>query len=96
MTYTQMLFALSFDKLIFGHSPNWTSIIGSSLILGPAIFVAVQKSDGGAKEGIEGGRALADEESQQSLMNGMDSSENGDRGGSDRMPFQEVQLRTLR
>lgn len=43
MVYTQMLFALGFDKLIFGTVPGWTSIIGSSLILGSAIYVAVQK-----------------------------------------------------
>ena len=43
MVYTQMLFALGFDKLIFGTTPGWLSIVGSSLILGSAIYVAVQK-----------------------------------------------------
>jgi drug/metabolite transporter (DMT)-like permease len=43
MVYTQMLFALAFDKLIFGTSPGWLSIVGSSLILGSAIYVAVHK-----------------------------------------------------
>lgn len=43
MVYMQMLFALGFDKLIFGTTPGWTSIVGSSLILGSAIYVAVQK-----------------------------------------------------
>lgn len=43
MVYTQMLFALSFDKLIFGTTPGVLSIIGSSLILGSAVYVAVQK-----------------------------------------------------
>ncbi|KYG44728.1 hypothetical protein M433DRAFT_39635, partial [Acidomyces richmondensis BFW] len=40
ITYTQMLFALTFDKLIFGHTPDLMSIAGSTLILGSAIYVA--------------------------------------------------------
>lgn len=97
MTYTQMLFALSFDKLIFGHSPNWMSILGSSLILGPAIFVAVQKGDGVEKQTTEGSQQRGDEESQRGLMSDTDSGDanvENDRAG--RMPVQEVQMRTLR
>ncbi|CZT21201.1 related to DUF6 domain protein [Ramularia collo-cygni] len=45
IVYCQMIFALGFDELIFGHLPNVLSIIGSSLILGAAIFVALQKKD---------------------------------------------------
>lgn len=43
MVYVQMLFALSFDKLIWGTTPGTLSIIGSSLILGSAIYVAMHK-----------------------------------------------------
>ncbi|KAJ4994284.1 integral membrane protein DUF6 [Stagonosporopsis vannaccii] len=43
MVYVQMLFALSFDKLIWGTTPGALSIIGSSLILGSAIYVAMHK-----------------------------------------------------
>lgn len=43
MSYTQMLFALTFDKLVFNHTPGLLSIAGSSLILGSAIVVALQK-----------------------------------------------------
>lgn len=43
MVYTQMLFALTFDKLVFGTTPNVLSIVGSSLILGSAIYVAMHK-----------------------------------------------------
>lgn len=39
----QMLFALTFDKLIWGITPGAVSIIGSSLILGSAIYVAMNK-----------------------------------------------------
>jgi hypothetical protein len=45
MLYTQMLFALTFDKLVWGTTPGTLSIIGSSLILGSAIYVALHKED---------------------------------------------------
>ena len=43
MVYTQMLFALAFDKLIFDTTPGVLSFVGSSLILGSAIYVALRK-----------------------------------------------------
>lgn len=43
MIYTQMLFALSLDKLVFGQTPGWWSLAGSGLILGSAMYVALQK-----------------------------------------------------
>ena len=52
MVYMQMLFALAFDKLVFGRTPGALSIVGSSLILGSAIYVAVQKE--ASKETEEG------------------------------------------
>ena len=45
MVYMAMLFALTFDKLIWGITPSALSIIGSSLILGSAIYVAMNKED---------------------------------------------------
>ena len=47
MIYTNMLFALALDKLIFGQSPGLWSLAGSGLILGSAVFVAIQKQQGG-------------------------------------------------
>lgn len=44
MIYSQMLFALASDKIIFGTSPDWWSGIGSGLILGCAVWVAMQKA----------------------------------------------------
>ena len=41
--YTNMLFALALDKLVFGQSPGWWSLGGSGLILASAVFVAMQK-----------------------------------------------------
>lgn len=43
MVYMQMLFALGFDRLFFGTTPGFLSILGSSLILGSAIYVAMNK-----------------------------------------------------
>ena len=43
MIYTQILFALAFDKLIFDTTPGGWSIVGSSLVLGSALYVAVHK-----------------------------------------------------
>jgi hypothetical protein len=43
MVYIQMLFALIFDKLIWGTIPEILSIIGSFLILGSAIYVVLTK-----------------------------------------------------
>ena len=43
MVYMQMLFALAFDKLVWGTTPGALSIVGSSLILGSAIYVAMNK-----------------------------------------------------
>lgn len=72
MTYTQMLFALTFDKFFFGHSPGWMSIFGSSLILGPAIFVAMQKNVDECKESNESSAGAHDEEAQRDLLGGLD------------------------
>lgn len=87
MTYTQMLFALAFDKFFFGHSPGWMSIFGSTLILGPAIFVAMQKNVGEAKEVNEGNTTARDEEAQRGLMDGEEEEDELDVDG-DRVPVE--------
>jgi hypothetical protein len=50
MVYTQMLFALAFDKLIWGITPTATSWAGSGLILGSAVWVAVARDKDRNKE----------------------------------------------
>ncbi|KAL9021326.1 MAG: hypothetical protein Q9185_001436 [Variospora sp. 1 TL-2023] len=60
MVYTQMLFALAFDKLVFDTTPETLSILGSSLILGSALYIAVQQDPSKKSTGAEG--AHADEE----------------------------------
>lgn len=57
MIYTNMLFALALDKVVFGQSPGWWSLGGSGLILGSAVFVAVQKQKG---DGVSGGNETRD------------------------------------
>jgi hypothetical protein len=76
-----MLYALGFDKLIFGHSPSGLSILGSSLILGSAIVVALQKQTTGTEK-----VSADEEEARVGLME-------EDRDG---VGVQEVQLRTFR
>ena len=43
IVYIQMVFALGFDKILFNQTPGLLSILGSSLILGSVIWVAVRK-----------------------------------------------------
>ena len=45
MVYTQMLFALAFDKIVWDTSPGVISIVGSSVVLGSAIWVAMKKDE---------------------------------------------------
>lgn len=53
MVYTQMLFALTFDKLIWGITPTVTSWAGSGLILGSAVWVAVARDKDRNKKGSD-------------------------------------------
>ena len=89
MVYTQMLFALAFDKIVWGTVPGTLSIVGSSLILGSALYIAMLNN----KKGETKGRS--DEE-----VAAVESEGNEDQDGEDgRSPLrgvQEVQLRTLR
>lgn len=87
MVYTQMLFALTFDKLVFGTTPNWLSIVGSSLILGSAIYVALHK-EAPAKEPERSTHASREEEV--GLMSPTSESDTDVEDGTD------VQLRRLR
>lgn len=90
MIYTQMLFALSFDKFFFGTIPDITSIIGSTLILGSAIGVAVQQS-----KATKTDEPRDDEHQEEAigLMGALDDEESLRPGA---MPIQEVQVRALR
>ncbi|KAL2004021.1 hypothetical protein VTN02DRAFT_819 [Thermoascus thermophilus] len=53
MVYTQMLFALFYDKVVWDSAPSAVSWAGSGLILGSAIYIAVVQE---SRQGAEGGR----------------------------------------
>ncbi|KAL8674481.1 MAG: hypothetical protein Q9168_001146 [Polycauliona sp. 1 TL-2023] len=61
MVYTNMLFALAFDKIVFDTTMETLSIIGSSLILGSALCVAVSQ-DPSRKTKMDERRAEDEEE----------------------------------
>jgi drug/metabolite transporter (DMT)-like permease len=97
MVYTQMFFALGFDKLVFGTTPGLLSIIGSSLILGSAIYVAVQKEQAKSKEAVEVGPTVRNnDEETGGLVAGMDAEDGDIPLAEEHAPVQEIQLRTLR
>jgi hypothetical protein len=87
MVYMQMLFALTFDKLVWGTTPGALSIIGSSLILGSAIYVAMNKED--PKKKVEQGER-GDGEEERGLMSPALSGERDE--GDDR----DIPMRPLR
>ncbi|CAL8581907.1 hypothetical protein XPA_007587 [Xanthoria parietina] len=60
MVYTNMLFALAFDKLVFDATMGSMSILGSSLILGSALYIAVRQDP--SKESKTGESTRGDEE----------------------------------
>jgi len=59
MVYTQMLFALLFDKVVFGTNPTLLSLLGSTLILASAIYVAVQRANWKQRQEAEKARQEA-------------------------------------
>ena len=65
MVYTQMLFALAFDKLVFDTTLGALSIVGSGLILGSALYTAVQQEPHKHAEN----KARADEDEEIGLTN---------------------------
>jgi hypothetical protein len=85
MIYTNMLFALGLDKLVFGQSPGWWSLGGSGLILGSAVFVALQKNKEGGLVGRErdeevGGVGGTEEEEMDMLSGGDGDEAEAERG----------------
>ena len=90
MVYTQMIFALAFDKLIFDTTPDGWSIVGSSLVLGSALYIAVRKESPRAKT-----TAPEPEEEDVPLIT-CDGEEDGDRLAEALREVEEVQLRTTR
>ena len=101
MVYTQMLFALAFDKIVWNTTPGPWGIAGSSLILGSALYVALLNKNNDnrkkKKNNSQGrGEGVGDEEA--ALMGDDADGSEGDvhNGTGPLRGVQEVQLRTLR
>lgn len=90
MLYTQILFALAFDKLVFDITPGIWSIVGSSLVLGSAMYIAVYKETPKMKS-----PASESAEEELSLMQHEDT-EAEERQQPCMQGVEEVQLRTMR
>ncbi|KAL8831211.1 MAG: hypothetical protein Q9191_000992 [Dirinaria sp. TL-2023a] len=90
MIYTQILFALAFDKLVFDVTPGSWSIVGSSLVLGSAMYIAVYKETPTVNN--QAGES-ADEEL--NLMQ-RENTEPEERQSPYMHGLEEVQLRTMR
>jgi len=87
--HTNMLFALALDRWVFGTVLGWWSLGGSALILGSAVWVALQKDPAG--EGGEGAPKARDVEvAQREEMGGLLGSVDGGEEG------EEAQLRDFR
>ena len=92
MVYTQMLFAIVFDKIIWNTTPKPLSIVGSSMILGSALYVAVLNNKA-SEQTARGGSC--DEEA--TMADGDFNDDQSLRDGREPLRgVQEVQLRTLR
>ena len=93
MVYTQMLFALAFDKLVWNTTPGLLSVLGSSLILGSALYMAVISNNRKGKS-VEDGKGDEEVALVACEADGYDNV-----GDQIRNSFQEVhgmQLRTLK
>ena len=61
MVYTQLLFALAFDYIFLGKTPALSSMVGSILILGSVLYMALHanetkaRQDGEARDGDDAG-----------------------------------------
>ena len=89
MVYIQMLFALLFDKVLFDTKPGVVSILGSCLILGSAVWIAIKK-DGEKDRNERGG-----EDEERGLIDGLEEERGRRRNEEERDP-RELALRTIR
>ncbi|KAH6887095.1 hypothetical protein B0T10DRAFT_549940 [Thelonectria olida] len=59
LIYTQMIFALIIERVVWGTTPPLTSLIGGALIIGAAVWVSLQK-----KTAVNQSKPVVDEERQ--------------------------------
>ena len=97
MIYTQMLFALAFDKIVFNTTPGVWGIAGSSLILGSALYVALLNNNNNKMKKDEGrGEVAGDEEVALGVDDADEVRSDVHSGIGPLRGVQEVQLRTIR
>ena len=96
MIYTQMLFALAFDKIVFDTTPGAWGIAGSSLILGSALYVALRNNHRKVKDGQGRGDGRGDVEVAMEAAEANDDEIDVHNGTEPLRDVHEVQLRTLR
>lgn len=96
MVYTQMLFALAFDKIVFNTTPGVWGIAGSSLILGSALYVALLNNNKKKKDGQVREEGRGDEEAALVGDETEDDESDVHNGTGQLRDVQEVQLRTIR
>ncbi|KAI1378483.1 hypothetical protein F4677DRAFT_397006 [Hypoxylon crocopeplum] len=65
LIYTQMVFALVLERMVWGTTPPVESLFGSTLIIGSAVWVSLQKNKSGAEQ-----KAVAINEEQSLLRAG--------------------------
>lgn len=68
MMYSQVLYALVFDKLIWGNVPPATSWCGGAIVLASTVYVALWGSAGGSAK--EGGAEKESSDEEQGLLAG--------------------------
>ena len=73
-----MLFALGFDKFFFGQTPGATSIIGSTMILGSAIYMAMQRDKGSVQGNGDGAGRGQNRDEEEGLMGQDEDNEEGE------------------
>lgn len=93
LVYVQMLFALGFDKILWGETPGWMSWVGGGMILASVVWVAVGKqADEKKEEGKVGDEERGNtvqqeegghEEERRGFIAGMEDRDEGDLGEQD-------------
>ena len=77
MMYLQMVFALVVERVIWGTTPTFMSLLGASLIIGAAIWVSLQKSQAAATTTAASRADELHQLQQQKRLAGLEDEENG-------------------
>lgn len=88
-----MLFALGFDKFFFGQTPGATSIIGSTMILGSAIYMAMQREQGSSKESEDGADMGQNRDEEEGLMEAEETADSETGQGVEAIQMDQMEAR---